>query len=430
MAPETSDPAAELVDAVQADDSTRLRRLLDGHPELRAKINDPLGPFDSPVLNSARSREVIDALTAAGADLNARSRWWAGGFGLLDYIPPELAAYAIERGAIVDVHAAARLGLMDRLCELVESDRERVHARGGDGQTPLHFASTVEVASYLLDRGADIDARDIDHESTPAQYMLDHRLEVARYLVQKGCQTDVLLATAVGDVDRVRALVDADPSCLRVRANAHCFPMADKRAGGCIYQWTVGHNATVYQAAAKFGQREVLRLLIERSPADARLIAACWLHDGARVRALVAEHPGLASRLSADYRSEIAQAARNNDAPAVGLMLEAGLLATARGQHGGTPLHWAAWHGNLAMIEALLRYAPPLEDTDNDFHTTPLHWATYGSEHGWHPKTGDYSAVVEALLKAGAKLPETTAGTEPVRAVLRRYGVKHDGESP
>jgi len=427
MAPETSDPVAELLDAVHTDDSTLVRRLLDGHPELRAKINDPLGPFDSPVINGARSREVIDALVSAGADLNAKSRWWAGGFGLLDVIPPELAAYAIERGAIVDVHAAARLGLMDRLCELVESDPKRVHTRGGDGQTPLHFASTVEVASYLLDRGADIDARDIDHESTPAQYMLDHRLEVARYLAQKGCETDILLASAVGDVDRVRALLDADPSCLSVRANEDCFPMADKRAGGCIYQWTLGYNATVYQAAAKFGQQDVLRFLIERSPADAKLIAACWLHDGARVRALVAEHPGLASRLSARDRSEIAQAARNNDAPAVGLMLEAGLLATARGQHGGTPLHWAAWHGNLAMIQALLRFASPLEDADNDFRATPLHWATHGSEHGWHRKTGDYPAVVEALLEAGANLPKTTAGTEPVKAVLRRFGVKDDG---
>jgi len=56
-----------------------------------------------------------------------------------------------------------------------------------------------------------------------------------------------------------------------------------------------------------------------------------------------------------------------------------------------------------------------------------LHWATHGSEHGWHRKSGDYPAVVEALLEAGANLPETTAGTEPVKAVLRRYGAKDDG---
>ncbi len=62
---------------------------------------------------------------------------------------PKLAAYAIERGAVVDVHAAARLGMMDRLRELISLDPSLVHARGGDGQTPLHFASSVEVAAYL-----------------------------------------------------------------------------------------------------------------------------------------------------------------------------------------------------------------------------------------------------------------------------------------
>jgi len=40
-----------------------------------------------------------------------------------------------------------------------------VHARGGDGQTPLHFASTVEIAEFLLAHGAAIDARDVDHEA-------------------------------------------------------------------------------------------------------------------------------------------------------------------------------------------------------------------------------------------------------------------------
>ena len=54
--------AKKLVDAVQKDDSQEVRRLLDGNPELRARINDPLGPFDSPVINGARSREMIDAL--------------------------------------------------------------------------------------------------------------------------------------------------------------------------------------------------------------------------------------------------------------------------------------------------------------------------------------------------------------------------------
>jgi hypothetical protein len=71
---------------------------------------------------------------------------------------------------------------------------------------------------------------------------------------------------------------------------------------------------------------------------------------------------------------------------------------------------------------------PTLEVTDADFHGTPLGWAIHGSEHGWHSSSGNYAATVEALLKSGAKVPEIARGTEPVRAVLRRYGAK-DGSA-
>ena len=139
-------PADELKAAFAANDADRVRAILNRHPQLKALINQPVGPFDSPVIVNVCSREMLDVLLDAGADINARSRWWAGGFGLLDSAEPELAAYAIERGAIVDVHAAARLGMLDRLRELVSRDPSVVHARGGDGQTPLHFAGTTETA--------------------------------------------------------------------------------------------------------------------------------------------------------------------------------------------------------------------------------------------------------------------------------------------
>jgi ankyrin repeat protein len=414
----------QLREAIQADDAECARRMLEANPELRSKLNEPLGPFDSPTFFAARSREMLDVLLAAGADLNAKSRWWAGGFGFLHSADPDLAAYAIERGGAVDIHAAARLGLVDRLRELVESDPQLVHARGGDGQTPLHFARTVEIAAYLLGHGADIDARDIDHESTPAQYMLDDRPEVARYLVQQGCTTDLLLAAAVGDLDLVRKHLDTNPECIRLRASEEHFPMTNKKAGGTIYFWVLGPGATVYQAAAKFGHHDVLKLLMDRSPPEAKLIAACWLHDRTTVTALLGEHPGLVGRLSNVDRNEIAVAARNNNTAALSVMLEAGLPVTARGQHRGTPLHWASWHGNLAMVQALLPFGPPLEDAENDFHATPLGWAAHGSEHGWHRRTGDYPAVVEALLKAGANVPETPVGSDAVKTVMRRFASK------
>jgi ankyrin repeat protein len=159
-------------EAFRADDAAAVRRLLDQYPALKARIDEPIGDFDSQAITRVRSREMLDVLLDAGADINARSQWWAGGFGLLDNADPELAAYAIERGATVTAHAAARLGMMDKFSALIDAVPALVHARGGDGQTPLHFASTVGIAEYLLNHGADIDARDIDHESTPAQYMV------------------------------------------------------------------------------------------------------------------------------------------------------------------------------------------------------------------------------------------------------------------
>jgi ankyrin repeat protein len=422
--PGADDLLDQFKQAMRADDAAGARHLLDCEPMLRAKINEPLGPFDSPAIMSARSKEMLDVLLAAGADLNAKSRWWAGGFGLLHGASAELAAYAIERGAIVDVHAAARLGLLDRLRELVEADPELVHARGGDGQTPLHFAATVEIAEYLLDHGALIDARDVDHESTPVQYMLDHRRDVARYLVARGCQTDLLMAAALGDLDLARRHLDANPDCIRLRVSEQFFPMINPKAGGTIYQWTLGWYVSPHQVARKFGHGDVLQLLQQRSPTDVKFIEACWTGDEARALAIRREHPGVVARLTEADRRLVAHAARNNETSVVRLMLECGWPVDARGQHQGTPLHWAAFHGNDEMAKIILRFGPPLEVTDLDHHSTPLGWAIHGSEHGWYCKSGNYAATVEALLKAGAKVSDVAEGTEPVREVLRSYGAK------
>ena len=105
-------------------------------------------------------------------------------------------------------------------------------------------------------------------------------------------------------------------------------------------------------------------------------------------------------------------------------MLDAGLPVTARGQHGATPLHWAAFHGNAEMVRAILSHDPPLETVDDDYRGTPLGWAVHGSENGWHRETGSYAATAEALLEAGAAPPEKLAGAEDVREALRRYGVR------
>jgi hypothetical protein len=143
------------------------------------------------------------------------------------------------------------------------------------------------------------------------------------------------------------------------------------------------------------------------------------------VKSLLENNPKLSRSLAPAYQRHVALAARNNNLPAVRTMLAAGLPVGALGQHHATPLHWAAFHGNVEMARAVLRYEPPLEQIDADFKSTPLGWAIHGSEHGWHCRTGDYAGTVECLLKAGAKLPEKIDGTEAVKEVLRRHAGKN-----
>ena len=408
------DPMLELASAVQGDDVRSLSDLLSRHPELKARINDPLpesGFGTTPLLRAVelRNREMIEALLRAGADINARSRWWAGSFGVLDH-EHGLTEFLIERGAKVDVHVAARLGRLDRLKELVLAQPGLVHARGGDGQLPLHFAASVPVAEFLLANGASIDARDIDHESTAAQYMVRDRPEVARYLVSRGCSTDLLLLAAWGDLDSVRRRIDAEPGLIRMRVSERYFPKRNLHSGGCIYIWTLGQNKSAHAIAREFGHEAVYQFLMECSPAALQLARAGEAGDELLVKKLLVENPNLATELTEEDCASLVHAAQKSDYRTARVMLEAGWPVDGRGQHGGTALHWAAWHGNAGLVELLLRFKASMELKDHQFQGTPLVWARHGAENSWLRHTGDYPGVISALE---GNLSEAGAGSRP-----------------
>ena len=412
--------------AIRAHDTAAARSLLETHAELRPLLNQPAAelPFGAlplmPVVQRWH-REMVDLLLEFGADINARSDWWAGGFGVLDTCAPEVAPELIARGAIVDAHAAARLGMMDRLQQLVARDPALVHARGGDGQTPLHFAASVDVAEYLLAHGADIDAHDIDHESTPAQWMLRDRQNVARYLVERGTRTDLLMTVALGDLARTQQHLDADPDCVRISVTERWFPKQKPRAGGSIYIWTLGINRTAHAVARQFGHADVLALLLERSPAVVKLAVACETGDEKGAKSILATRPALLESLTDQELGRLPDAVEDEHHEASRLMLAVGWPVDAPGQHGGTALHWAAWHGDRAMVREILRHRPALEIRDRDYDGTPLGWAIHASVHGWHPGRGDYAGVVADLMAAGAVAPapsDELEASEAVRAAL------------
>jgi hypothetical protein len=105
-------PSTELLHAITAEDAGAVRSVLARYPDLRARLDAPLPglPFGATPLLGAVARgslEVIDVLLDAGADINVRSRWWAGGFGALDSADPSIVPFLVARGAAVDVNAAA-----------------------------------------------------------------------------------------------------------------------------------------------------------------------------------------------------------------------------------------------------------------------------------------------------------------------------------
>ena len=338
----TKTPADLFIDAVRSGDTDAVRGLIAKHPDLKAEINAPRFDFNQTAVQMARENlDLLDLLLSLGADINARSEWEYGGFGILDTVAPDKAEPLIARGARIDVWAAAHLGRLEELKALIAADSSLVNAKGGDGKRPLHFARTVEIAGFLLDHGAEIDAIDDDHGSTPVQYLIKDRPEICRFLIGRGARTDLLLAVALGDVDLVRRCLKEDPASIGMRVNQDWFPMIDTaEGGGHIYQWTLGFYLSAFEIARRFGHREVLDLLLERADPLERMIDALWAGDLATADAVLGEHPDVLASAGDDKLRVVSDAGRHNDTDTVREMLARGFPVTARAQHGAMPSAW------------------------------------------------------------------------------------------
>ena len=424
-------PVEQFKKAVRDRDANVLRRVLDQHQEARAVINEPMFAFDSPALVAVVDDiDLVDALLSYGADPNRRSDWWGGGFHPLHSARGAVAERLLAAGAIPDACAAANLDRADLLADLLAKDPACVHERGGDGKTPLHFARSRQVVDLLLGAGADLDARDVDHRSTAAQWMLgddpdDARLELATYLVERGASVDIFLAAALGLTDRAKAMLQRDPTLLSLRTSQGEY--GEKPPSSFhIYQWTIGPNLTPLQTAAKFRQLGTMRVMEGFAPPEQRLLLACHVGNRDEALAIVRAHPGIVEALGADDRRALTDEAWTANAPAVELMLELGFdpsVPSVSGPTGGNALHCAAWEGSVDCVEAILRYPAGralIDVRETTYRGTPLSWCSHGSVNCGNPRA-DHPAVARMLLAAGASVNPEMAdwqGSEAFMAVI------------
>ena len=357
----------------------------------------------------------------------ALGEFWANGIGA-DMIPVDAAGLLVERGVPLTIHAAAAFGFTDHLATMLVQDAALVHSKGGDGCTPLHFARNVETARLLIDRGAEIDARDDDHRSTPAQWRIGKAPEVSRLLLDLGATPDIFLAAALGDLELATKLIAADAGCVghRIGKPPAFPPIGHDGCGGTILQWTLAFNSYPHQVALMKGHQALFDYLYQQSDTQTKLLVSCVLARRQEAEEIVRCHPGIVQGLPSVDLELMPQYCweTNTNYEAVRLMLDLGFpIAQIEHNHGYTALHNAAWSGDAALVELLIERGAPVDVIDPRYSATPMGYAMHDLVVARRHPEGEFAKVVEALLRAGSPLDLThyPSGDAGVDAVIARF---------
>jgi uncharacterized protein len=137
----------------------------------------------------------------------------------------------------------------------------------------------------------------------------------------------------------------------------------------------------------------------------ALLLAAVPLPPDAPQKHIPAQSEKNAQEGTRKLEADLVHAAEQDDAVQVAALLKKHVSPNAASGDETTPLHWAAYNDDLALVKLLLASGAMPEPRTRLHALTPLHMAA---------ESGD-AAVIEILLKAGAKVDAANeSGTTPL----------------
>ena len=281
-------------------------------------------------------------------------------------------------------------GRIDAVRMMLDAEPARVNAVGphpfwGGRPQPLHVAIETtrgDIIRLLLERGADVDGSNSGYDSwSPLMLAIDRKLhDVQRELLRRGAARGLLESLMLGDDDRVSELLDAEglPALGPNRGSILAFartPFAIDRllALGAPADLKDRWGATPIEAMSRMGPegaalvRHMAAKGIAVSPAEFARIG-----DLATLERLVGADPSIAAQdavmmAAVDFR---------HHALVEWLLARGGnVAARARAESRHTALHSAAWNGDLAMVELLVRAGADPSVRDEQYRATPAGWA-------------------------------------------------------
>ena len=254
---------------------------------------------------------------------------------------------------------------------MIESDSGLLSARGADGLTPLHTAAyngKLEIAEYLISKGADVNIRSVSASTPMHGAALRGHAEVVRLLIAKGA--DVNIANASGFVPVINASIGGNVGIVRMLIDA----------GANVRAKTVGGLSALMHAASN-GHIEVARML---------LAAGATLDD-----------------VDQSGSTMIHYAALMGDTALIRMCLQGGLPLDAPDSSGQTPLLYAASRANLEAVKMLLTMGANVNAADT-LGENSLHKAVFSGFAATRP--AGFLDVIRLLIEKGIEVDHKNTG--------------------